>query len=205
MVCQYAVYFSLHHSCSYIFLHLLYIRMISTDLRYLYFVCPLFKNKHTILETASVPILQSKGRQTSIHSDPTDHRHNFSELTNRPKLQDLRFSQRCCWGFMSSVMWQCVIGRVVPDVLKAIRFFKTSGTTHPTTQHHIQLRPEPSRTKLFSMHHSSLVSKCTVVNQKILIQKLVINEEPVLETSLQKSSQKDNSNLLSTLCGDDTK
>jgi hypothetical protein len=32
-------------------------------------------------------------------------------------------------------------------------FFKTSGTTHPTTEHHIQLRPESSRMKLFSMPH----------------------------------------------------
>jgi hypothetical protein len=40
--------------------------------------------------------------------------------------------------FRSSEIWCCVIGRVVPDTFMALCSFKISGTTHPTTQCHIQ-------------------------------------------------------------------
>ena len=33
-------------------------------------------------------------------------------------MRELRFAQRCCWGFESSGTWRCVLGRVVPDVSK---------------------------------------------------------------------------------------
>jgi len=32
------------------------------------------------------------------------------------KVHYLRFSQLCCWGFMSSGMWCSVVGCVVPHV-----------------------------------------------------------------------------------------
>jgi hypothetical protein len=49
---------------------------------------------------------------------------------------------------------------------------------------------------------SARASKCTVANQKILVQKLE-GKESALETSLQKPSQKGNLILVSTLCVDD--
>jgi len=63
-----------------------------------------------------------------------------------------KFSQRFCWRFRSSGIWQCVGGWVVPIVLKdhdafilkcpavilgLLTSFKTSGTTHPPSQYQI--------------------------------------------------------------------
>jgi hypothetical protein len=50
-------------------------------------------------------------------------------------LWDLRFSQWCWCGFMSSGMWHYVIGWVVPNIWKALHSFEMSGTIH-RTQHH---------------------------------------------------------------------
>lgn len=76
--------------------------------------------------------------------------------------RDLKLLQLFRWNFKSSVTWLFVIGRKVPDVskdpisfifrakhskkkvqlldlnIKGLRPFKTSGTTLPLSQHHIQ-------------------------------------------------------------------
>lgn len=51
-------------------------------------------------------------------------------------MQDLRFSQRCCFATKSSGMWCCINEWVVLSISKALQYMKTSETIHPTTCNH---------------------------------------------------------------------
>ena len=52
--------------------------------------------------------------------------------------EPLKFSKWYLWIFKSSGVWLCVTTEwVIPDVSHTLRFFKTSGTLHPKTEHHI--------------------------------------------------------------------
>ena len=44
----------------------------------------------------------------------------FGDMTTAEQcdLQDLKFSQWCCWRFVCSAMCHCVVGCVVPDISK---------------------------------------------------------------------------------------
>ena len=53
-------------------------------------------------------------------------------------LQYLRFSQPCFGGFRSYAMWRSVVGLVIPNALKVIRSFETSGITNPSASHLIE-------------------------------------------------------------------
>lgn len=52
-------------------------------------------------------------------------------------LQDLRFSQQCCWRFQSPVGFDTFPGKVVPSASVAQQSFVTSGTNHLMTQCHV--------------------------------------------------------------------
>lgn len=68
------------------------------------------------------------------------HDNDYMQL---PNMENLRFSQRCCWRFKSSVMWCCVVAeQVVPDVSKHCSAFifrvKINISNYsPKTEHHI--------------------------------------------------------------------
>jgi len=52
-------------------------------------------------------------------------------------LQDLRFSQQCCWRFQSHEGFDTFAGQLVPSASRAQQSFETSGTTYLMTQRHI--------------------------------------------------------------------
>ena len=53
------------------------------------------------------------------------------------RVQDIRFSQQCCWGSTYSEMWWCFIGQVIPDISKALQSCESLGTTRSATKHHV--------------------------------------------------------------------
>ena len=69
----------------------------------------------------------------SNHNDPTSMlpslcRNNQEHTRDISLLQDVRFSQLCCWEFKSSAMW-CVVGRVVQVILQVCSAFIFNGQT----------------------------------------------------------------------------
>ena len=69
-----------------------------------------------------------------FHTHPAASNWDITEVL---LLQDLRFSEQCCWWCKSSEMLCCVVGQAVTNVLKELQFFKMFGVTHLTTQCHI--------------------------------------------------------------------
>jgi len=52
-------------------------------------------------------------------------------------MQDLRFSQWCCWRFKSSEIWHCVTLNCLTLKSKTLCYFRKLETTHQTKQHHV--------------------------------------------------------------------
>ena len=52
-------------------------------------------------------------------------------------MQDLRFSQWCCWRFKSFEIWQCVTLNCLTLKSKTLCYFRKLETTHQTKQHHV--------------------------------------------------------------------
>ena len=98
------------------------------------------KNSGSFLSIPYVELFGSQRTQCdrlellhSIQSDPNSmlpplHRNNQEYARDISLLQDVGFSQQCCWEFKSSAMWH-VVGQMVQVILQVCSAFIFNGQT----------------------------------------------------------------------------
>jgi hypothetical protein len=79
--------------------------------------------------------------------------------------RDLWFSQHCCWRQKLSGMWHCAAQQVVPNIVNALQYVKTEGTTSPTTKWQF---PEELRFHAQSCGNRSVVISSSLVTLCLL-------------------------------------